>query len=59
MRKFLLGVAVSLFLLSCNNEKKDEVEKTADAATEATTPEKKPPVEVLDLSAARRSQTIF
>ena len=53
MRKFLIGAIISLFLLSCNNAKKDEAEKTADAtATEAAAPEKKAPIEVLDLSAA-------
>ena len=54
MRKFLSGVVISLVLLSCNNAKKDEVAKSADSTTEtaAATPEKKAPVEVLDLSAA-------
>jgi len=53
MRKFLMGVTVSLFLLSCNNAKKDEVQKTADATdTAAAASEKKAAVEVLDLSAA-------
>jgi hypothetical protein len=64
MRKFLTGVVISLVLLSCNNAKKDEVAKTADDTTEtaATTPEKKAPVEVLDLSAAdgvKQSFTAF
>jgi hypothetical protein len=55
MRKSLVGVVVSLILLSCNNAKKDEVEKTADATTAETTvagTEKKAALEVLDLSAA-------
>ena len=47
-----MGVAISLVLLSCNNAKKDEAEKTADATTaEAAVPEKKPAAEMLDLSA--------
>jgi len=53
MRKLLTGVVISLILLSCNNAKKDEVAKTADATTEtAAAPEKKAAVEVLDISAA-------
>ena len=53
MRKFLSGVVISLVLLSCNNAKKDEVAKAADATTEtAAAPEKKAPVELLDISAA-------
>ena len=35
MKKFLLAVAISAFLLSCNNEKKDEVAKTADTSTDS------------------------
>ena len=50
MRKFLTGVAISIFLLSCNNAKKEEASKTADA-TEATA-EKKAPAELLDMSSA-------
>jgi len=52
MRNFLPGVVISLFLLSCNNAKDDEVAKTADATTETTATEKKPAMEVLDLSTA-------
>jgi len=53
MTKFILGAAVSFVLLSCNNAKKEEVPKSADAATEAATTEKKAaPAELLDLSAA-------
>ena len=52
MRKFLVGVVISLFLLSCNNAKKEETAKTADASTEATVAEKKAPVELLDMSVA-------
>ena len=59
MKKFLPGVVISLFVLSCNNEKKDEVAKTADAATETTATEKKAPVELLDLSAAAAVKQSF
>jgi len=54
MRKFLTGAVISLVLLSCNDDKKDEVAKTADAAAETAgaAPEKKAPAEMLDLSAA-------
>lgn len=45
MKKILLGVLVSAFLLSCNNEKKDETK-----VTETPVSEKKPSTEVLDLS---------
>ncbi len=51
MKKFLLGVMVSAFLLSCNNEKKDEVAKAADSTTETPATDKKAPSELLDLSA--------
>jgi len=51
MKKFLLGVMVSAFLLSCNNEKKDEATKAADSTTEASSTVKKAASELLDLSA--------
>ena len=52
MRKSLIGVVISLVLLSCNNAKKEEAPKTAEAGTEATAPEKKAPAELLDMSTA-------
>jgi len=59
MRKILPGVVISLLLLSCNDEKKDEVAKSADAATEATAPEKKPASELLDISAGESVKQSF
>ena len=59
MKKFLLGVMVSAFLLSCNNEKKDEVTKTADSTTEASSTDKKAASELLDLSAGESVKQSF
>ena len=59
MRKFLLGVMISAFLVSCNNEKKDEAKKADDRATAATTGDKKPASELLDLSAGESVKQSF
>ena len=59
MKKFLLGVMVSAFLLSCNNEKKDEVAKAADSTTETSATDKKPASELLDLSAGESVKQSF
>jgi hypothetical protein len=59
MKKFFLGVMISAFLLSCNNEKKDEVAKTADSTTEAPSTDKKAASELLDLSAGESVKQSF
>jgi hypothetical protein len=51
MKKFLLGVMISAFLVSCNNEKKDETAKADDSAKAASASDKKPASELLDLRA--------
>lgn len=50
MKKLLLGVFISAFIISCNDEKKEE--KPAATEPAATTDAKKPATEILDLSEA-------
>jgi len=51
MKKFLLGVMISAFLVACNTEKKDEPAKADDTTAAAATSDKKPASELLALSA--------
>lgn len=51
MKKFFILATASLFLLSCNNKKKEET-KTDENKTNMTTGDKKAPTDLLDLSAA-------
>lgn len=59
MRKFLLGVMISAFLVSCNNEKKDETKKADDTTSAAPSGDKKPASELLDLSAGESVRQSF
>lgn len=59
MKKFLLGVMVSAFLVSCNSEKKDDTTKAADSTTAASAGDKKPASELLDLSAGESVKQSF
>lgn len=50
MKKFLFGVFISAFLLSCSDEKKDEATASTEATTTTSPEPKKTGDEILDMS---------
>jgi len=59
MRKILLGVIISTFLVSCNTEQKEDKTKTDEATAGVATSDKKPASELLDLSEAESVKKSF